>query len=114
MPKILVFLLCWLGMSSAFLPPPALLPGLPKANASPSSTASIRPDPKELHFRPSMERERGAIQKIILGMLMNPLSVDIDNFLCMEEDGALIGFGQVGKRFLDVCLVSLSCSIVIP
>ncbi|CAM9803807.1 unnamed protein product [Scytosiphon promiscuus] len=28
-------------------------------------------------------------------MLMNPLSIDVDNFLCVEDEGSIIGFGQV-------------------
>lgn len=96
---LVVVFLDWLGMSSAFLPQPACSPAVfPKAQGLPSSTRSIMPDPKELHFRPAMKTERGAIQEILLGMLMNPLSIDVDNFLCVEEEGALIGFGQVWKR----------------
>ncbi|CAM9285313.1 unnamed protein product [Hapterophycus canaliculatus] len=96
MPKAIVIFLCWFGISSAFLPPPGCSSGFPKARALPfSSAASIRADPKELHFRPAMKTERGAIQEILLGMLMNPLSIDVDNFLCVEEEGVLVGFGQI-------------------
>ncbi|CAM9843521.1 unnamed protein product, partial [Ectocarpus sp. 8 AP-2014] len=28
-------------------------------------------------------------------MLMNPMSIDVSNFICAEQEGALVGFGQV-------------------
>ncbi|CAN0543379.1 unnamed protein product, partial [Ectocarpus sp. 8 AP-2014] len=46
-------------------------------------------------FRPAAKTEQGTIQKILVGMLMNPMSIDVSNFICAEQEGALVGFGQV-------------------
>ncbi|CAN0543232.1 unnamed protein product, partial [Ectocarpus sp. 8 AP-2014] len=51
--------------------------------------------PSELHFRPAAKTEQRTIQKILVGMLMNPMSIDVSNFICAEQEGALVGFGQV-------------------
>lgn len=46
-----------------------------------------------------LQGEKGFVQRTLLGMLMNPLSIDMQNFICAEElsTGALVGFGQVRR-----------------
>ncbi|CAM9453973.1 unnamed protein product [Ectocarpus sp. 13 AM-2016] len=93
----LIFIrLAWLGMVSAFLTPPFSQIMLAIPSASSCRYASHEPTtPSQLHFRPAAKTEQGTIQKIVVGMLMNPMSIDVSNFICAEQEGALVGFGQV-------------------
>lgn len=116
--QILLTLLACLS-SSAFLLPPVPVRGLAtvRLQAAPSESTSNM-DAKEGYFlRGGVAEEKRAIQQILVGMLMNPTSIDVNNFLCAEEKGtgALIGFGQV-HVCADVCVRSYcaeSCTLVI-
>lgn len=95
--KILLALLACLS-SSAFIVPPAPARGLATARLQAALSESTRRDDKERYFlRGGVAEEKRAIQQVLVGMLMNPTSIDVNNFLCAEEKGtgALIGFGQV-------------------
>lgn len=48
-----------------------------------------------VQYRPALAEEIGDIRRILAGMLMNPLSINAENFICAEDAGALVGFGQV-------------------
>lgn len=67
--------------------------------ASASSTPSTPPpsgdDDQVVQFRAAFPEEDGAIRRILAGMLMNPMSIDVKNFVCAEKEGLLVGFGQV-------------------
>ncbi|CBN74296.1 conserved unknown protein [Ectocarpus siliculosus] len=94
--QLIFNLLAWLGVASAFLTPPFSQIMLAVPSAATCRYASQEPTtPGELHFRPAAKTEQGTIQKILVGMLMNPMSIDISNFICAEQEGALVGFGQV-------------------
>lgn len=73
--------------------------------ASASSTSSKAPPSGDedavVQFRAALPEEDGAIRRILAGMLMNPMSIDVKNFVCAEKEGLLVGFGQV-------CLLSRS------
>lgn len=101
--QLMFNLLAWLGVASAFLTPPfsQIMLSVPSAAMHTCRYASQEPTtPSELHFRPAAKTEQGTIQQILVGMLMNPMSIDISNFICAEQEGALVGFGQVRSVLL--------------
>lgn len=93
--KVLVVLLSWLGMASAFLLSQAPGRGLTAHHLSAAASSMSTPSGDLVQFRPALPEELGAIRGVLAGMLMNPLSIDVKNFICAEEEGALVGFGQV-------------------
>ncbi|CAM9093724.1 unnamed protein product [Laminaria digitata] len=97
--KVLAILLSWLGVTSAFLLSQAPGRGLTShdhLSAAASSTSTTTPSGEDLvQFRAALPEELGAIRGVLAGMLMNPMSVDVQNFICAEEEGLLVGFGQV-------------------
>ncbi|CAM9266574.1 unnamed protein product [Discosporangium mesarthrocarpum] len=49
----------------------------------------------DVNFRAGEPGDKVLIMKTLTGMLMNPLSVDTENFIVAEEKGDVVGFGQV-------------------
>lgn len=104
--KALPAFLAGLRIASAFLLPQVPGPG-PAYCSSPTSNT---PNEDVVHFRPALREEQGAIRRILAGMLMNPLSIDVQNFICAEDKGELVGFGQVkGLRYMWSALLSVYC-----
>lgn len=90
--RVLPVLLTGLGGTASFILPQVPGPGL--AVRCSSSTSDI----PSVQFRKAKKEEQGKIRSTLAGMLMNPLSINLENFICAEEEGALVGFGQVKAR----------------
>ncbi len=62
--------------------------------------------------RHSFQEDQRTIQETIIKSLMNPTMLDLDNFLCAEDQGsgALVGFGQVG---LGTLFLYFSCCVAL-
>lgn len=85
--KVLLTLLGALGVVCSFVLPQSPRPLVEvRCGMPPSACFELRPGQKE---------DEGTIRRILAGMLMNPLSIDVRNFVCAEVDGKLVGFGQV-------------------
>lgn len=89
--KIITVFFAWLGLVSAFVLPHVPGPRLAVWRASSTSSTSSSED---VQFRRALDKEEGTIRRILAGMLMNPLSIKLQNFICAEDEGALVGFGQ--------------------
>lgn len=97
--KTLVVFLSWLGVASAFLLPQAPGHGVVGVAAhrylSATASSTSTPSGDLVQFRAALPEELGAIRGVLVGLLMNPLSIDVKNFICAEQEGLLVGFGQV-------------------
>lgn len=89
--KAIPVFLAWLGLVSAFVSPHVPGPRFAVRCASSTSSTSSSGD---VQFRGALDKEEGTIRRILAGMLMNPLSIKVQNFICAEDEGALVGFGQ--------------------
>ena len=96
--KVFVVFLSWLGVASAFLLSQA--PGrgggvTAHRYLSAAASRTSTPSGDLVQFRAALPEELGAIRGVLVGMMMNPLSIDVNNFICAEQEGLLVGFGQV-------------------
>lgn len=88
-----------LGSVCAFILPHPSAPPRTRYWSSQSNVKSLNPNSESiwegLHVRPGTKEDEGTIRRTLAGMLMNPLFINVQNFVCAEEDGELVGFGQV-------------------
>lgn len=104
--KVPLVLIIVLGGASAFLLPCSVRSnGAVRYTYLKSKSEWARDD--GVHVRPGKTDDETAIRTTLAKMLMNPLSIDVQNFVCAEDEGKLIGFGQVRPIGEDYELASL-------
>lgn len=73
----------------------------PSHGLRPTLAAPCLPKPgvdSAVNLRPGKPDDEGTIRSTMISMLMNPLFIDVQNFVCAEDQGELVGFGQVRPR----------------
>lgn len=96
-----------LAVSSAFLlpcPSPHTVAFRRACLKAKSSEPALGDEP-DILLRPGRRDDEANIRSTVAKMFMNPLSIDANNFVCAEDHGKLIGFGQV--TFLFCCVLYL-------
>lgn len=112
--KVPLVLIIVLGGASAFLLPCSVRSnGAVRYTYLKSKSEWARDD--GVHVRPGKTDDETAIRTTLAKMLMNPLSIDVQNFVCAEDEGKLIGFGQVISSCSCIsCLPEMTPSLKLP